>query len=649
MSFGHTSDTMWYCTPPRWAPTSFLCIAFLLSSAFLAPSASIAQQTSTIVGTIVNGSGGEPIPDARLELGAREGPAPTRYASSGPEGRFRFDYIPPGDYTLTAQVLGFQPHQLSLTLAPGGVAQVAVELEAENNPATRAMPPTSDAQRDTLTGAGAAGDEQRPVIHSIPPSPAPLPSGFAPGLHVGLKGGASAYLGAGQQPGVSTLGRAYAAELTYQFNPVLGLGLAHHVAEHAGPEGSTTRYGATHLSLRLARRARRVAPYVLFGVQATFGEHLGSYGAHVGGGLDWKLSPRVSFFQEVTLGSVRAERAEADARWGGLGSLGLGLRVNLFRRYKRATVVAVTHPDTLWRNQPITFLADVPPRAAQPVRYRWNFGDGTIAEGNPVNHRFIRPGPHQIVVTTTNRGGQDRAELALEVHDRTRQEQAAQEARRATEGDRRAARVVQVYGKRTLPVGEAENFRVRLGRGVVRPVNFRWDMGDGTQAEGNNVVHRYQQPGLYTVTVEARNAFGTTTYELFVTVPPPAEQQPSGAGVASAAQVDTTAEQEPAAGRAARSQPSPGSALWSSEGIDWAKGGYTLLVATRLDQRVAERDALHYRREGYRTGIMVDDTGPGSTAYRVVVGQFATMDQAGNALKALTARDQYGSVIPIEQ
>ncbi|RMH68451.1 MAG: SPOR domain-containing protein, partial [Bacteroidetes bacterium] len=78
---------------------------------------------------------------------------------------------------------------------------------------------------------------------------------------------------------------------------------------------------------------------------------------------------------------------------------------------------------------------------------------------------------------------------------------------------------------------------------------------------------------------------------------------------------------------------SPEAMLMSTEGVIWSRGGYTWVVATSFSQFGAERLAQQYRRAGFRVGVWADTTGPGTTAYRVVIGQFATEAQA------LAARD----------
>jgi hypothetical protein len=91
----------------------------------------------------------------------------------------------------------------------------------------------------------------------------------------------------------------------------------------------------------------------------------------------------------------------------------------------------------------------------------------------------------------------------------------------------------------------------------------------------------------------------------------------------------------------------PRSALYGSGGIDWDRGGFTILTATRLSQREAERIALEYVERGYRTGIRVDDDDRGSTAYRVIVGQFETLRAATAALNAVRRDGIRGIIVDV--
>ena len=59
------------------------------------------------------------------------------------------------------------------------------------------------------------------------------------------------------------------------------------------------------------------------------------------------------------------------------------------------------------------------------------------------------------------------------------------------------------------------------------------------------------------------------------------------------------------------------------------------MIATFLNQALAEKFVQQYRQLGNRAGVLIDTKGLGSTAYRVVLGQFATERDALAARRQL--------------
>jgi hypothetical protein len=62
--------------------------------------------------------------------------------------------------------------------------------------------------------------------------------------------------------------------------------------------------------------------------------------------------------------------------------------------------------------------------------------------------------------------------------------------------------------------------------------------------------------------------------------------------------------------------------------VDEDAGGFTWVLRTDLWAERAQDLMLHHRLRGLRADVVVDTTGLGSPAYRVVAGQFATPDEA---------------------
>lgn len=214
----------------------------------------------------------------------------------------------------------------------------------------------------------------------------------------------------------------------------------------------------------------------------------------------------------------------------------------------------------------------------------------------------------------------------------------------------RPVRIVGMYGPTSLHVGEAANFRARRNDGAARPVVYRWRLGDGTRAEGNNVAHVYKRPGRFRIIATARNPKGTDSDTLWVTVSERRTPTASAANLTIEPNEDAAAGEREADVEATVSstsnapRPRPFTPLRGREPIHWQEGGFTLMAVTRFDQISAETSAREYRNKGLRTGIYVDE-GLGSRAYRVVVGQFATEEQAAAARRTLLGEGWKGAFL----
>ena len=205
------------------------------------------------------------------------------------------------------------------------------------------------------------------------------------------------------------------------------------------------------------------------------------------------------------------------------------------------------------------------------------------------------------------------------------------------------AEIAAVYGARSPVVGQDVNYRVRLAQTSPSPVEYYWDFGDGTLAEGNNAVHHYRQPGRYRLTVSVRNQHGSDAETLVIRVvaPPPIAESDSGATSGAAAEpppgtpAPEALHQAALAEDAASRRPVPG---LHGGAIQWNEGGYAWRMRTYFEYAAAEQEARRCRQAGYRVGIVRDASGPGSTVYRVVLGQFGSVEAALRAKRALPYR-----------
>lgn len=103
-----------------------LCSAVLLS--FLSGSRTFAQlTTAAVVGTVTDTSGAV-VPNAKVTVVDVDTHV-SRSAQSNTSGDFVFEFLPPGPYTLTAEMPGFSTLKQSLTLVAGERARADVSLQ----------------------------------------------------------------------------------------------------------------------------------------------------------------------------------------------------------------------------------------------------------------------------------------------------------------------------------------------------------------------------------------------------------------------------------------------------------------------------------------------------------------------------------------
>jgi hypothetical protein len=192
-------------------------------------------------------------------------------------------------------------------------------------------------------------------------------------------------------------------------------------------------------------------------------------------------------------------------------------------------------------------------------------------------------------------------------------------------------RLVEIVGPRTLEVGAVGHFRARVSDRSARPVNYLWDLGDGTLSVGALVSYAYATPGPYTVTVVARNAAGRDTLEVPVYVeegPVRADSAESTSGKERSVTAGAPREIEAADVPRRPGDTVPRNALYGGGGIVGETGGYAWVVATDLWAERARTRVLRYRLRGFRADVYVDTAGRGSPAHRVVLGQFTTRAEA---------------------
>lgn len=123
-----------------------------------------------------------------------------------------------------------------------------------------------------------------------------------------------------------------------------------------------------------------------------------------------------------------------------------------------------------------------------PYRFGWSFGDGTGGERARDTHAYRRGGSYLVVLTVTDARGTEARQMAMvEAFDELRVRPRAS------------------FGEGGAPL---EVWFVVAAAGGSGEYTFAWRFGDGTGAAGQTVIHSFEFPGNYTVSVEARDSLG---------------------------------------------------------------------------------------------------------------------------------------------
>ncbi len=169
------------------------------------------------------------------------------------------------------------------------------------------------------------------------------------------------------------------------------------------------------------------------------------------------------------------------------------------------TCEPVREADFAW--QPLTPTAGLPitftawASGTRPITYSWDLGDGTPAQGEVVTHTYAFPGRYTVTLTATN----CQTATAVASHPLV----VLPSCEPVREADFAWQPLTPTAG---LPV------TFTAWASGTQPITYSWDLGDGTPAQGEVVVHTYASPGRYTVTLTATNPCGEgrATHQLLV-------------------------------------------------------------------------------------------------------------------------------------
>ncbi len=138
-------------------------IALAVCLLLLVPVAAFSQTTGTVEGTVTDQSN-SPLPGVTVEL-ASPNLQGTRSAVTSADGRYRFPSVPPGPYTVTAELTGFGKVQKRATVTLDATAQVHLSLSLST---TAEVTVTGEAPLVDATSTTQGSNYSAKVIDKLP-------------------------------------------------------------------------------------------------------------------------------------------------------------------------------------------------------------------------------------------------------------------------------------------------------------------------------------------------------------------------------------------------------------------------------------------------------------------------------------------------
>jgi len=132
-----------------------------------------------------------------------------------------------------------------------------------------------------------------------------------------------------------------------------------------------------------------------------------------------------------------------------------------------------------------------------PASWAWNFGDGTTSPSqNPV-HTYTSTGCYTVHLTATNTGGSNTTIKDGYITVTAPPTTTPRVTFRASPGSGKVPLTVRFHDTSTQS-----------------PTAWLWDFGDGNTSTSQNPTYTYLQPGNYTVTLAAKNEYGSSRLAL---------------------------------------------------------------------------------------------------------------------------------------
>ncbi len=159
-------------------------------------------------------------------------------------------------------------------------------------------------------------------------------------------------------------------------------------------------------------------------------------------------------------------------------------------------LAAFIAPALICHNQEIAFDASpTTDNTPDQLTYRWDFGDGTSAEGKQVNKAYKKGGAYNVLLTVNDNAGTTCSIGTMEKEVIVNEPPIISDFKDV---------------EMCIPLNEeykvAFNF-IPSGRNRAT-VKAEWDFGDGIKAQGNSITHIYKQGGEYTVKLLVNDGLG---------------------------------------------------------------------------------------------------------------------------------------------
>lgn len=165
-------------------------------------------------------------------------------------------------------------------------------------------------------------------------------------------------------------------------------------------------------------------------------------------------------------------------------------------------ISSIDTPDTLQTNESGTFQAMIQNEAEadEPLRYTWEFGDGSTGPGLRATHEYGSTGRYTVLFHARNEGGADSARATLQMV-----------------SPPKPAKIVSV-NVTPNPVDEGATVSFSSNVQGDNPMTYEWNLGDGNSGDERSASHKYASAGEYTVRLRAANDTGSDTRTVNVEV-----------------------------------------------------------------------------------------------------------------------------------